>query len=242
MFEFLTAERSGPRGLKGRRAYAVGDIHGRLDLLDELLGKIERDVRFLRWRGPRHSCLPRRPDRPRAAVGRRSSSVCAPIAIVRFGPLFLLGNHEEVLLRILDGDAGLIERLAAVRRLPRHLMSYGVEAGAELNSLDEQERARHGRAPSPSRRTHVEFLVQLCRHVPLRRLPVGPRRHPPGRRAPSGRSSPTCARSAAVPIGRHRPRLRRRPWPHYQQRRSRNARTGSASIPALTGPASSPPW
>jgi serine/threonine protein phosphatase 1 len=44
MFGLFNGERSGPRGLKGRRAYAVGDIHGRLDLLDELLAKIERDL------------------------------------------------------------------------------------------------------------------------------------------------------------------------------------------------------
>ena len=33
-----------PRTPKGFRAYAVGDVHGRLDLLDALLGQIEADV------------------------------------------------------------------------------------------------------------------------------------------------------------------------------------------------------
>ena len=32
-----------PTGPAGRRAYAVGDVHGRLDLLDELLRDIETD-------------------------------------------------------------------------------------------------------------------------------------------------------------------------------------------------------
>lgn len=33
-----------PQGAEGYRAYAVGDIHGRLDLLDRLLAKIEADI------------------------------------------------------------------------------------------------------------------------------------------------------------------------------------------------------
>ena len=35
---------SGPAGPRGRRAYAVGDIHGCLDLLESLLGRIESDI------------------------------------------------------------------------------------------------------------------------------------------------------------------------------------------------------
>ena len=34
-----------PRGKEGCRAYAIGDIHGRLDLLDKLLAKIEELAR-----------------------------------------------------------------------------------------------------------------------------------------------------------------------------------------------------
>lgn len=34
-----------PSGAKGHRAYAVGDIHGRLDLLDQILAKIDADLK-----------------------------------------------------------------------------------------------------------------------------------------------------------------------------------------------------
>ena len=35
---------SEPAGPDGYRAYAIGDVHGRLDLLEELLAKIEADI------------------------------------------------------------------------------------------------------------------------------------------------------------------------------------------------------
>ena len=35
---------STPRGPKGRRAYVVGDVHGRLDLLDRLLDNIHAEI------------------------------------------------------------------------------------------------------------------------------------------------------------------------------------------------------
>ena len=35
---------AGVRGKAGARAYAVGDIHGRLDLLNMILARIEEDM------------------------------------------------------------------------------------------------------------------------------------------------------------------------------------------------------
>jgi len=156
MFEFLTAERSGPRGLKGRRAYAVGDIHGRLDLLDELLGKIERDVRSSKRGRATLVFLGDLIDR-----GPQSAEVLERLRTYRNGALrtvFLLGNHEEVLLRILDGDAGLI---GDWRRFggSETLMSYGVDP-AGLDSLDEQGALAAVRQAIP--RTHVEFLCSFA--------------------------------------------------------------------------------
>ena len=31
-------------GPKGKRLYAIGDVHGRLDLVDNMLGRIEDDI------------------------------------------------------------------------------------------------------------------------------------------------------------------------------------------------------
>ena len=44
MFGKSRPARGEPRGPKGQRAYVVGDIHGRLDLLEHLLADIHLDL------------------------------------------------------------------------------------------------------------------------------------------------------------------------------------------------------
>lgn len=98
---------SAPRGAEGYRAYVVGDIHGRLDLLDQLLDKIHADLE----RAPRKKVVlifvGDLIDR-----GPQSAGVIERLrAYKRSGVrrIVLLGNHEEVLLRILEGDSTLID-------------------------------------------------------------------------------------------------------------------------------------
>src|ERR1700750_2338022 len=97
-----------PEGARGYRAYVIGDIHGRLDLLEELLAKI-------------HAELQRRPASKTLLVfvgdlidrGPSSAQVIDRLRNYRrpgIRPVFLLGNHEEVLLRILRGEAELITK------------------------------------------------------------------------------------------------------------------------------------
>jgi serine/threonine protein phosphatase 1 len=90
----------------GYRLYAVGDVHGRDDLLGELLRKIEMDSRA---RGPAQQIIVFLGDLidrgPKSAeVVERLCTLSMPSTRL----VFLAGNHEEVLLRIIDGDAGLI--------------------------------------------------------------------------------------------------------------------------------------
>ena len=97
---------SGPTVPAGRRAYAVGDVHGRLDLLDELLRLIESDsaarpsarvtIVFLGDlidRGPESAQVVERLRRYRPSFAKTA---------------FLMGNHEEVLLRILSGETSVL--------------------------------------------------------------------------------------------------------------------------------------
>ena len=92
----------GYRGAPGTRVYAVGDIHGRLDLLEALLTSIKADIA----------------ERPKAITalvfmgdlidrGPDSAQVIERLRTLDDVPAksaFLLGNHEEILLRVLKGE------------------------------------------------------------------------------------------------------------------------------------------
>ena len=89
-----------------RRAYAVGDVHGCLDLLDGMLAQIEEDHAA---RGPAKGyvvflgdLVDRGPD-SRGVLERLRT-----YAPENLTPVFLMGNHEEFFLRVLDGDTGLV--------------------------------------------------------------------------------------------------------------------------------------
>jgi serine/threonine protein phosphatase 1 len=124
MFGFSPRRQNEPAGARDYRAYVVGDIHGRLDLLENLLTKI-------------HADLERRPV-PKALLvfvgdlidrGPNSAQVIERLRTYRrsgIQPVFLLGNHEEVLLRILEGDTSLIASWLQFGGL-QCLESYGID-------------------------------------------------------------------------------------------------------------------
>lgn len=90
----------------GHRVYAVGDVHGRDDLLADLLGQIERDVAARPVREVVIVFLGDLIDR-----GAGSAAVVERLRTYRAAGIrteYLTGNHEEVLLRILDGDGSLV--------------------------------------------------------------------------------------------------------------------------------------
>lgn len=90
-----------PRSSEGLRLYAIGDIHGRIDLLTEMLGLISRDNQT-------------RPAVPTQIVmigdyidrGSDSAAVCQLMVRLAQQPHVhcLRGNHEQMLLSILAGD------------------------------------------------------------------------------------------------------------------------------------------
>lgn len=108
----------------------MGDIHGRADLLEILLGRIVVDAarhpedreRTLVLLG---DYIDRGPS-SRAVVERLLSDPLAGFATVR-----LLGNHEEALLAFLDGEAGDMDWLSYGGL--ETLMSYGVPIPAQPN-------------------------------------------------------------------------------------------------------------
>ena len=160
MFEHSSRRHRGPRGAQGWRAYAVGDIHGRLDLLDQLLADI-------------HAQLARRPAHKVLLVfvgdlidrGPSSSEVIERLRTYRrdgVKTMFLLGNHEEVLLRILGGEADLITKWRWFGGA-ECLKSYGVDP-SQLTGRNEEEALAIVRDAIPEE--HKEFLesfVDTCR-------------------------------------------------------------------------------
>jgi serine/threonine protein phosphatase 1 len=152
MFNFAPRRQSGPAGARGWRAYVVGDLHGRLDLLELLLEKI-------------HDEIDRRPARKVLLVfvgdlidrGPNSAQVVERLRTYRHPKVqtvFLLGNHEEVLLRILGGEADLITKWRSFGGT-ECLKSYGVDA-SELSGLEDDDALALIRKAIPKK--HVEFL------------------------------------------------------------------------------------
>jgi len=91
----------------GYRVYAIGDIHGRLDLLDDALARIEADND---GRAPAQviivflgDLIDRGPSS--AQVIERARSYRRP----GFRTVFIGGNHEEVLLRLLRGESRFLQ-------------------------------------------------------------------------------------------------------------------------------------
>jgi diadenosine tetraphosphatase ApaH/serine/threonine PP2A family protein phosphatase len=156
----MQAKEGRPAGARGYRAYVVGDIHGRLDLLDKLLGEI-------------HTELAERPARKALIVflgdlidrGPNSAQVIERLrSYHRDGiqTVFLLGNHEEVLLRILEGDRSPIPNWLMFGGL-ECLKSYGVDPQL-IGAYPDDKALTIIRLAIPKQ--HEEFLksfVDTCR-------------------------------------------------------------------------------
>jgi serine/threonine protein phosphatase 1 len=101
-----SASESDPSVPAGYRVYAIGDVHGRLDLLDELLNRVEADGQ---QRPPAKTILIFLGD----LIDRGPSSAEVIERLRNYHPrgvrpVFLIGNHEEVLLRLLRGEGQFI--------------------------------------------------------------------------------------------------------------------------------------
>ena len=143
-------------GPKGHRAYAVGDIHGRLDLLDQILAKIEADDSS---RPPARTTIVFLGDL--IDRGPQSAQVVERLRTYRpdfAEPVFLMGNHEEVLLRILAGETEILPdwlRFGGAECA----RSYGVDP-AEMETVEQGTAVRKLRRAVP--KDHVKFLSDFA--------------------------------------------------------------------------------
>ncbi len=136
----------------GYRLYAIGDIHGRDDLLAELLARIEEDSAR---RGPAKRIIVFLGD----LIDRGPGSKEVVERLRTYRPIgirlvFLAGNHEEVLLRILEGEARLVPdwlRFGGAECL----RSYGADPD-RLRRMPPATALEIVRSVIPA--SHVEFL------------------------------------------------------------------------------------
>lgn len=140
----------------GHRIYAVGDVHGRNDLVGDLLTRIETDLVAHPVREATIIFLGDLIDRgaDSAAVVERLRTYRPPGVRTEF----LAGNHEEVLLRILEGEGGLIAdwlRFGGAQCA----RSYGLSA-SRLAKLPIGEAVEALRAAIPAE--HQSFLASFA--------------------------------------------------------------------------------
>ncbi len=143
---------STPRIPDGRRIYAIGDIHGRYDLLEGLLERIRKDDHARGGRPGELIFLGDLVDR-----GPDSATVVDRLIALRDerpGTRFLLGNHEEVFLSALRGDAKGLRFLTRIGGIET-ILSYGI-AREIYAAADYDELARLLAAAVPA--THLAFL------------------------------------------------------------------------------------
>ena len=123
MFRSRTARRTAAGVPEGQRVYAVGDIHGRLDLLDRLISTIRADAAGTKARVS-FVFMGDYVDR-----GPQAREVIERLIVLQKDEtetIFLKGNHEDALLQFLDAPG---EMWGDWRRFGglETLMSYGVD-------------------------------------------------------------------------------------------------------------------
>lgn len=149
-------ERPDPRIPDGLRVYAIGDVHGRADLLDRMAGLIAQDMAASDRCHAYTVCLGDYVDR-----GLQSSSVLERLSSGQFPTSLvpLLGNHEATLLSFLE-DANVLSSWRAFGGLET-LFSYGVRVD-NIATQDPGRIRREFLGQLPA--AHRDFLAALETH------------------------------------------------------------------------------
>jgi serine/threonine protein phosphatase 1 len=136
------------------RIYAIGDIHGRLDLLNELLARISSDIALRPTVRPLYVFLG-------DYIDRGSASRETIDRLIEHGKthesVFLKGNHELIAIKCLS-DRGLFDQWLRLGGLET-LVSYGVPAETLANGkqIAELQSAFHSALPQ----AHFRFFRDL---------------------------------------------------------------------------------
>ena len=156
---FTPAKRAPASLPEGLRVYAIGDVHGRLDLLETLARRIEADLI----------------DAPQRSVtvflgdyvdrGPDSAGVLDMLAARDFPTEFiaLRGNHEEVMLHFLEEA----EVLGSWRNFGglETLISYGIDVSPALRGRGYEDIRRSLQEALPN--SHLQFLNETSHSTDL---------------------------------------------------------------------------
>ena len=148
-----------PRLAPGRRIYAVGDIHGRADLLQVLVARILADLQRFPVATPELVFLgdyvSRGPASAEVLAFMVEGTAGLPLAVHT-----LKGNHEDLLLRFVDGH-DLWAGAAWLRFGGKPVFaSYGLTPPDELHDEDKLVEAAQALAVAMPTR-HLDFLRGL---------------------------------------------------------------------------------
>jgi serine/threonine protein phosphatase 1 len=143
-----------PRLPEGVRIYAVGDVHGRADLLDRVFSRIDADLAAYSDCQPVEVFLGDYIDRG------PSSRAVLECLVKRSGTreiVCLKGNHETYVFQFLQNP----ELLADWRQLGglETLLSYGLKPSMNADTAEQLELAKALAAALPNR--HRQFLLSL---------------------------------------------------------------------------------
>jgi len=136
----------------GVRVYAIGDVHGRIDLLDPLLDRIEADDQARGGEPATIILLGDLIDRGPASAQVIDRLIALKTA--RPDTRFLLGNHEEVFLKAVDGDRQTLRLFTRIGGIET-ILSYGIDrASYDAADYDELLAMMRDRVPA----AHLDFL------------------------------------------------------------------------------------
>lgn len=147
----LAKKKNKPSLPKGLRIYAIGDVHGRADLLDQMFSRIEAHQAAHPALRPVILLVGDYIDR-----GPASREVI-DLLIARHSPhemICLKGNHDTFILDFLEQPARLREWSMLGGR--ETLMSYGLKPPINPDAKIQKELARELTAAIP--KSHVQFL------------------------------------------------------------------------------------
>lgn len=139
---------------KGERIYAIGDIHGRYDLMKHLIEMIEDHAAKQPGAKAAHimilgDMIDRGPDSDKVIRSIRRRARKGDVTV-------LMGNHEEIMLRAMDGEPGVMKswlRFGGVQTL----RSFGIDPPTD--DFDQPELTRKLKEAIPE--SWVEWLRQL---------------------------------------------------------------------------------